>query len=86
MAKAETVNVIAVIKDGHKHVFIYRDGQEGEALRALGRAAADPQTNFSWYDAAVLGQKVRASLPAQPGVKAKAVDFIEDMLRLRRGK
>lgn len=60
MASDETINVLAIQKQGHTHLFLYRDGLEGDVLRALGRAAADPETNFSWYDAAVLGQKVRA--------------------------
>ncbi len=61
MASDETINVLAIQKQGHTHLFLYRDGLESDMLRALGRAAADPETNFSWYDAAVLGQKVRAS-------------------------
>lgn len=55
------INVLAIQKQGHTHMFLYRDGLASDVLRALGRAAADPETNFSWYDAAVLGQKVRAS-------------------------
>ena len=66
MAKEETINVLAIVKEGHNHIFLYRDGQEGEVLRALGRAAADTSTNFSWYDASVLGQKVRANLSVIP--------------------
>ena len=61
MASDETINVLAIQKQGHTHLFLYRDGLETDVLRALGRAAADPETNFSWYDAAVLGQKVRAN-------------------------
>ena len=61
MATDESINVLAIEKQGHTHLFLYRDGLEADVLRALGRAAADPETNFSWYDAAVLGQKVRAS-------------------------
>jgi hypothetical protein len=61
MASDETINVLAIQKQGHTHLFLYRDGLEGDMLRALGRAAADSETNFSWYDAAVLGQKVRAN-------------------------
>lgn len=54
------INVLAIQKQGHTYLFLYRDGLASDVLRALGRAAADPETNFSWYDAAVLGQKVRA--------------------------
>ena len=31
-----------------------------ELLQTLGRYAADPDLNFSWYDAAVMSQRVRA--------------------------
>lgn len=86
MAQDETVNVLSIVKEGHRHIFLYRDGQESDALRALGRAAADPETNFSWYDASILGQKVRASIPVQPDTKAITAEAIEDVLRLRRGK
>jgi hypothetical protein len=34
-----------------------------EALKTLGRYAANPDLSFSWYDAAVLGQKVRLNAP-----------------------
>jgi hypothetical protein len=61
MASDETINVLAIQKQGHTHLFLYRDGLESDMLRALGRAAADPETNFSWYDASILGQKVRAN-------------------------
>ncbi len=30
-----------------------------EALRMLGRHASNPELSFSWYDAAVLSQKIR---------------------------
>ena len=31
------------------------------ALRVLGRYASNPELSFSWYDAAVLSQKIRQS-------------------------
>jgi hypothetical protein len=30
-----------------------------ETLRTLGRFASNPQLSFTWYDAAVLSQKIR---------------------------
>ena len=46
-------------KHGHRFIYIYQDGDKAEVLRAIGRQAADPELSFSWYDAAVLSQKIR---------------------------
>lgn len=53
------INVVALVKGGERYVFLYDDEGREEALRALGRSAANPELSFSWFDAAVLGQKVR---------------------------
>ncbi|MCX7402535.1 MAG: hypothetical protein NTY87_05440 [Planctomycetia bacterium] len=57
------INVIALVKGGERYVFLYDDDSRAEALRVLGRYASNPDLSFSWYDASVLGQKVRQSLP-----------------------
>ncbi len=54
------INVFALVKDGQKYVFLYDDESYDELLQTLGRFAADPELNFSWYDAAVMSQRVRA--------------------------
>ena len=53
-------NVVAIIKGDEQFVFIYRDEQRSECMRALGRWASNPELSFSWYDAAVLSQRMRA--------------------------
>jgi hypothetical protein len=53
------INVLALVKDGERFVFLYDDDSPAELLQTLGKYAADPELNFSWYDAAVLSQKVR---------------------------
>jgi hypothetical protein len=53
------VNVLALVKDGERYVFLYDDASSASLLQTLGRYAADPELSFSWYDAAVLSQKVR---------------------------
>lgn len=55
------INVIALVKGNERYVFLFDDESRDEAIRALGRHAANPELNFSWYDAAVLSQKVRQS-------------------------
>ncbi|MBU6308695.1 MAG: hypothetical protein KJS77_03025 [Planctomycetes bacterium] len=57
------MNVIALVKGGERYVFLYDDDSRDQALEALARHAANPDLSFSWYDAAVLGQKVRQSTP-----------------------
>ena len=57
------VNVIALVKGEERYVFLFDDDSREAAIRALGRHAANPELNFSWYDAAVLAQKVRQAAP-----------------------
>ena len=61
---ARDINVIALVKGEERYVYLYDDESRGEALQMLAKHAADPELSFSWYDAAVLGQKVRASTPS----------------------
>lgn len=56
---SSSVNVLALVKDGERFVFLYDETSIASLLQTLGKYAADPELNFSWYDAAVLSQKVR---------------------------
>ena len=56
---SSSVNVLALVKDGERFVFLYDETSVSALLQTLGRYAADPELSFSWYDAAVLSQKVR---------------------------
>lgn len=62
----DDINVLALVKGRERYVFLYDDTQRAEALRMLGRYASNPELSFSWYDAAVLSQKVRQSGPVSP--------------------
>ena len=53
------INVLALIKGEERYVFLYDDRSTDQILQTLGRYAADPELSFSWYDAAVLSQRVR---------------------------
>jgi hypothetical protein len=53
------INVLALVKGPERYVFLYDDNNRAETLRTLGRYASDPDLSFSWYDAAVLSQKIR---------------------------
>jgi hypothetical protein len=67
----DDINVLALVKGRERYIFLYEDSQRAEALRILGRFASNPELSFTWYDAAVLSQKVRnsgsaADLPEMP--------------------
>jgi len=53
------MNVLALVKGSERYVFLYDDESPGVLLQQLGRYAADSELSFTWYDAAVLSQKVR---------------------------
>lgn len=53
------LNVLAIVKETERYVFLYDDDSDQETLRTMGRFAADKELSFTWYDAAVLSQKLR---------------------------
>ena len=53
------IKVIALVKGEEQYVFLYNGANRAETLRLLGRYASNPELSFSWYDAAVLSQKIR---------------------------
>lgn len=55
----QDINVLALVKGAERYVFLYDDSSRAEALRVLGRYASNPELSFTWYDAAVLSQKIR---------------------------
>jgi hypothetical protein len=59
----DDINVLALVKGRERYIFLYEDSQRAEALRMLGRFASNPELSFTWYDAAVLSQKVRHNAP-----------------------
>ncbi len=54
-----TINILALVKDSERYIFLYDDESAAALLQTLGRYAADNTLSFTWYDAAVLSQKVR---------------------------
>jgi hypothetical protein len=56
---SQDINVLALVKGGERYVFLYDDSSRAETLRTLGRYASNPDLSFTWYDAAVLSQKIR---------------------------
>jgi hypothetical protein len=59
------INVLALVKGNERYIFLYDDASRAEALRTLGRYASNPELSFTWYDAAVLSQKIRHAASGQ---------------------
>ncbi|HUS38324.1 MAG: hypothetical protein WBF93_11160 [Pirellulales bacterium] len=64
----QDINVLALVKGEERYVFLFDDDSRAATLRILGRYASNPDLSFTWYDAAVLSQKIRqeATQPANP--------------------
>lgn len=67
---AGDINIVAIVKGDERYVFMFDEETRAETLRTLGRFASNPELSFSWYDAAVLSQKIRKSVdqPCAPGL------------------
>ena len=59
-AMSRAVNVLALVRDGQRYVFLYDDNSVDTCLEKLAEFAADPELDFTWYDASVLSQRVLA--------------------------
>jgi hypothetical protein len=55
----QDINVLALVKGEERYIFLFDDDHRAEALRTLGKFASNPELSFSWYDAAVLSQRIR---------------------------
>jgi hypothetical protein len=49
----------AIVRGEEKYILLYDEASRKEALRTVGRWAADPELSFTWYDAAGMSQKIR---------------------------
>ena len=73
---SDDINVLALVKGEERYIFLYDDGHKSDALKTLGRFASNPELSFSWYDAAVLSQRIRQTAleqRAETEVEAEAV-------------
>lgn len=58
-ADGRPTNLLALVKGAERYIFVFDDEYKTEVLRTLGRFAANTELSLTWYDAAVLSQKVR---------------------------
>jgi hypothetical protein len=71
----QDINVLALVKGEERYVFLYDDASRAETLRVLGRYASDPELSFTWYDAAVLSQKIRQESKKQQQPATRRFDL-----------
>jgi len=53
------VNVVALVKNNERYLFLFDDESKECVLQTLARYAENDELSFSWYDAAVLTQKIQ---------------------------
>ena len=71
---SRAVNVLALVRDGQRYVFLYDDNSVETVLSKLAEFASDPELDFTWYDAAMMSQRVR-QLQADERQEAETEDF-----------
>jgi hypothetical protein len=75
---SEDINVLALVKGAERYVFLYDDSSRAETLRVLGRYASNPELSFTWYDAAVLSQKIRQESHKTPSTRRFNIPLATD--------
>lgn len=68
---SRAVNVLALVRDGQRYVFLYDDNSVDTVLSKLAEFASDPDLDFTWYDAAMLSQRVRHLQDTEEEVEAE---------------
>lgn len=53
------LNASCLCKGDERYIILYSDSHRSEALRQLGRWAANRKLSFSWADAARMSQEIR---------------------------
>ncbi len=56
---SRAMNVLALVRDGQRYVFLYDDHSVEQVLAKMAQFAEDSELDFTWYDAAVLSDRVR---------------------------
>ncbi len=75
------INVLALVKGEERYVFLFDDDNRIETLRQIGRYAANPELSFTWYDAAVMSQKIRQAGAARTKPSSSDLD-LSDRFRM----
>lgn len=49
---------LSLVKGGQRYVFRYRPGGEADVINAFAELAGDDESQFDWFDAAVLSYQL----------------------------
>ena len=52
------IRQLSLVKGDERFIFRYQAGQEPEVIDAFASLAADPNSSFEWFDAAVLSYQM----------------------------
>ncbi|MDD3590332.1 MAG: hypothetical protein PHO46_08690 [Thermoguttaceae bacterium] len=80
----QEVNVLAIVKGKERYVFMYNAENYDAVIETFARYASDPELSFSWYDAAVLTQRIHKELHQSEIAAARAANnatLREDCIR-----
>ena len=54
----KTIRQLSLVKGSHRYVFRYEAGKEAEIITSFASMASDPNSDFDWFDAAVLSYQM----------------------------
>ena len=60
------LNVLALFKGAERFIFVYDDDSRDVVIDDIRHKAADPSVALSWFDAAVLTERVRTATEPNP--------------------
>lgn len=61
----ESQRQLSLVKGGHRYLFRYVPGNEAEVIGAFASLACDAETEFDWFDAAVLSYQMGRRLEVE---------------------
>ncbi len=56
------VRQLSLVKDGHRYLFRYPEGEEESLIQVLMEMAGRTDLGFDWFDAAVLSRQVNEKI------------------------
>lgn len=61
----ESLRQLSLVKGKHRYLFRYRPGNEADVINAFANLASDGNTEFDWFDAAVLSYQMGRRLEVE---------------------
>ncbi len=61
----ESQRQLSLVKGGHRYLFRYCPGNEADVIGAFASLACDAETEFDWFDAAVLSYQMGRRLEVE---------------------